>query len=144
MSGTMGGFEQRSLRAEQSTGHLHTAPSPHARAPIINNSCPGYVNPALESTSPQIPLILELLPAVQPTILGAECRGGLSPAAKALLHFLGISSYYQVYGSSLPLTTRVQLRFLCKPFAWLPTLRVKTPACFCCTSLMNRLKPDIL
>lgn len=27
--------------------------SSHARAPIINNSCHCYVNPALESTSPQ-------------------------------------------------------------------------------------------
>lgn len=59
------------LRAEYSPGHLHTAPSPFKRAPIINNSCPGYVNPALESTSPQIPLILELLPAVQHAVLSA-------------------------------------------------------------------------
>lgn len=46
--------------------------SPFKRAPIINNSCPGYVNPALESTSSQIPFILGLLPAVQWTELKAS------------------------------------------------------------------------
>lgn len=48
-----GPWEQSSLRAERNTGHLRAVLSPHARAPIINNSCPCYVNPALESTRPQ-------------------------------------------------------------------------------------------
>lgn len=86
----------------------HCTPSPFTRAPIINNSCPCYVKPALESTSPQIPLILELLPAVQWTVLkSARVLRGPQSTAKALLHFLRISSHYQVYGNSLPLTTRV-------------------------------------
>lgn len=53
----------------EAAAEQRSAPSPFARAPIINNSCPCYVNPGLESTSPQIPLILQLLPAVHSTRL---------------------------------------------------------------------------
>lgn len=48
-----GGRERSSLRAEQNTGYLHAVLGPRPRAPIINNSCPCYVNSALKSTSPQ-------------------------------------------------------------------------------------------
>lgn len=80
-----------------------SALSPFARASIINNSCPCYVNPGLKSTNPQIPLILQLLPAVQSTRLKA-----LSVLRRpALLKQGFISVGHQVYDSGLQVTTRV-------------------------------------
>lgn len=104
-----GGFWSSGICVQNRAQAVHAAPSPLARAPIINNSCPCYINPAMESTSHQIPFILGQLPAVHWTVQkAAGFRGGVSHStAKALLHFLRISSHYQVYGKGLPLTTRV-------------------------------------
>lgn len=84
----------------------HCTPSPFTRAPIINNSCPCYVKPALESTSPQIPLILELLPAVQWTVLkSARVLRGPSPLPRHCFISLG---------------SAVIIRFMATAYRWLP------------------------
>lgn len=84
------------LERLESVRRKEPRPLTHCSKPLQKNpnnqqQLPCYVNPALESTSPQIPLILELLPAVQWTGLrAAAVQGQLQPW---LLHFLKISSY---------------------------------------------------
>lgn len=48
-----GGAESSQVCVQSRTGYLRSVLGPHPRAPIINNSCPCYVNPAQESTSLQ-------------------------------------------------------------------------------------------